>query len=84
MILEQNCCMSVGQKSRHINIRHFWISKDRTEANKITIRHCPTLEMLADFFTKSLQGNLSCRFRDVILVSKRPGVSLINDKSVVN
>ena len=46
--LEKNGRMSAGQKSRHINIRYFWI-KDRTESNNVEIRHCPTLEMLADF-----------------------------------
>ncbi|KAI2502074.1 Reverse transcriptase (RNA-dependent DNA polymerase) [Fragilaria crotonensis] len=66
MKLEKNGRMSAGQKSRHINIRYFWI-KDRTEANGIHIRHCPTLEMLADFFTKPLQGAQFRRFRDVIL-----------------
>jgi hypothetical protein len=66
MKLEKNGRMSAGQKSRHIHIRYFWI-KDRTENSGIVIRHCPTLEMLADFFTKPLQGNLFRRFRDVIL-----------------
>jgi Reverse transcriptase (RNA-dependent DNA polymerase) len=66
MRLEKNGRMSAGQKSRHINIRYFWI-KDRTEQNNIEIRHCPTLEMLADFFTKPLQGHLFRRFRDVVL-----------------
>ncbi len=66
MKLEKNGRMSAGQKSRHINIRYFWI-KDRTEANGIHIRHCPTFEMLADFFTKPLQGAQFQRFRDVIL-----------------
>ena len=55
--LAKNGRMSAGSKSRHINIRHFWI-KDRTKDNDITIRHCPTLQMLADFFTKPLQGAL--------------------------
>jgi hypothetical protein len=64
--LEKNGRMSAGPKSRHINIRYFWI-KDRTEAEGITVRHCPTLHMLADFFTKPLQGHLFKRFRDVIL-----------------
>jgi hypothetical protein len=50
-----------GLKSRHIHIRHFWI-KDRAKAEGIQIRHCPTLEMLGDFFTKPLQGTL---FQDV-------------------
>ncbi|KAI2490730.1 Reverse transcriptase (RNA-dependent DNA polymerase) [Fragilaria crotonensis] len=64
--LEKNGRMSAGQKSRHIDIRYFWI-KDRVQSNGVTIQHCPTLEMLADFFTKPLQGNLFRRFRDVIL-----------------
>jgi hypothetical protein len=64
--LEKNGRMSAGQKSRHIDIRYFWI-KDQVESNDIIIRHCPTLDMLADFFTKPLQGNLFRRFRDVIL-----------------
>ena len=57
MRLEKNGCMSAGQKSRHIDLRYFWI-KNRTEANRIAIRHCPTLDMLADFFTKPLQDHL--------------------------
>ena len=31
------------------------------------VRYCPTLLMLADFFTKPLQGNLFRKFRDVLL-----------------
>jgi hypothetical protein len=64
--LEKNGRSSCGPKSRHINIRYFFI-KDRTADEGITIRHCPTLEMLADFFTKPLQGALFRKFRDVIL-----------------
>ena len=64
--LEKNGRSSCGPKSRHINIRYFFI-KERTTTEDITIRHCPTLEMLADFFTKPLQGALFRKFRDVIL-----------------
>jgi len=55
--LEQNGRASAGQKSRHIDIRYFFI-KDRVKTEGISIVHCPTDEMLADFFTKPLQGNL--------------------------
>jgi hypothetical protein len=41
--------------------------KDRIKTANVTIRHCPALQMIADFFTKPLQGNLFCTFRDVIL-----------------
>jgi hypothetical protein len=64
--LETNGRSSAGQKSRHINVRYFWI-KDRVKQEGINIRHCPTLQMLADFFTKPLEGQLFRRFRDVIL-----------------
>ena len=61
--------MSAGQKSRHINIRYFWI-KDQTKALEIDVRHCPILSILADFFTKPLNGSLFWKFRDVILGNK--------------
>jgi hypothetical protein len=64
--LEKNGKMSAGPRSRHIDIRFFWI-KDRVNNGNIKIRHCPTLQMLADFFTKPLQGALFRKFRDVIL-----------------
>jgi hypothetical protein len=64
--LEKNGRMSAGPRSRHINIRYFWI-KDRAKEECISVRHCPTMDMLGDFFTKPLQGSLFARFRDVIL-----------------
>ena len=64
--MEQNGRTSAGPRSRHIDIRYFWI-KDRVKHADVTIRHCPTLQMLADFFTKPLQGHLFRMFRDVLL-----------------
>ena len=64
--METNGRLSAGSRSRHINIRYFWI-KDRVKDANITIRHCPTLSMLADFFTKPLQGHLFRKFKAVLL-----------------
>ena len=64
--LETNGKASGGPRSRHIDIRYFCI-KDRTRAAGIKIRHCPTEQMLGDFFTKPLQGSLFRKFRDAIL-----------------
>ena len=36
-------------------------------SEKIKVRYCPTEKMIADFFTKPLQGNLFRFFRDIIL-----------------
>jgi hypothetical protein len=64
--LETNGRASAGKKSRHIDIRYFFV-KDRVTSEEISIVHCPTEQMLADFFTKPLQGGLFRKFRDVIL-----------------
>jgi hypothetical protein len=66
MRLEKNGRASAGQKSRHINIRYFFI-KDRILSDNVKIMYCPTELMLADFYTKPLQGSLFKKFRSVIL-----------------
>ena len=64
--LEKNGRASAGQKSRHIHIRYFFV-KDRVKIENIDIVHCPTEEMLADFFTKPLQGQLFEKFKRVLM-----------------
>jgi hypothetical protein len=65
--LETNGRASAGQKSRHINIRYFFIKDDRIASDGMKVVHCPTAIMLADFYTKPLQGALFKKFRSVIL-----------------
>ena len=64
--LEINGQASAGQRSRHIDIRYYWV-KDIVAREDIVIEYCPTESMLADFFTKALQGNLFRRLREVIM-----------------
>ena len=64
--LEWNGRASAGQRSRHINIRYFFIT-DRLDTDNITLRYCQTEHMLADFLSKPLQGGLFRKFRDVLL-----------------
>jgi hypothetical protein len=66
MKLAINGRASCGQKSRHINIRFFFI-KDRLKTEHIKMTHCPTEAMLADFFTKPLQGHLFTKFQRVLM-----------------
>ena len=66
MLLERNGRSSSGQKTRHIDIRYFFM-KDRIVTEHINVVYCPTASMLADFFTKPLQGCLFHDFRSVIL-----------------
>jgi hypothetical protein len=64
--MESNGKASCGQRSRHIDIRYFFIT-DHSRRQSLTITHCPTGQMLADFFTKPLQGSLFRLFRSVLL-----------------
>ena len=66
MKLEINGRKSCGKRTRHVEIRYFYI-KDLVEKGKIKIKHCPTEKMVADFFTKPLQGSLFRYLRDFIL-----------------
>ena len=58
--------MSCAGRSRHISIKYFWAS-DRVKQGGIDVHHCPTLKMLADYFTKPLQGKLFHKFCAVIM-----------------
>jgi hypothetical protein len=64
--IEKNGRKSCGPQSRHIDIRYFFI-KDRLNSEGIVIEYCPTEQMLADFFTKPLQGGVFRRLRDVVM-----------------
>lgn len=67
ILLEKNGQSSSSKRTRHMNIRYFFIKDRVEESRELTIEHCPTEEMVADFFTKPLQGNLFYRFRDDIM-----------------
>ena len=65
-LLEKNGCMSSTQLSRHINIRYFFL-KDRIDKGELNVEHCPTERMVADFFSKPLQGSKFIEFRNIIM-----------------
>jgi hypothetical protein len=64
--LADNGKASSGKGTRHINIRYFFIT-DRIARKEIAVQYCPTKEMVADYFTKPLQGELFYKFRDQIM-----------------
>ena len=66
MLLEKNGTLSSSQRTRHINIRYFFM-KDRIEKGAVSVAFCPTDDMIDDFFTKPLQGKKFIEFRDMIL-----------------
>jgi hypothetical protein len=64
--LEENGKASSTKRTRHINIRYFLIT-DKIKRGEVTVEYCPTEEMLADYFTKPLQGSLFKKLRNAIL-----------------
>ena len=64
--LEKNGKASSGQRTRHINIRYFFVT-DRVTKKEVEMVYCPTGKILADLLTKPLQGSQFKRFRDAIL-----------------
>jgi hypothetical protein len=66
ILLEKNGRRSSTKRTRHINIRYFFVA-DRVENKEVRIEHCPTLDMWADYFTKPLQGALFYKMRDQIM-----------------
>ena len=55
--IEENGKASIGQKTKHMDNRYLWI-KDMLKYEGIKVEYFPTEKMIADFFTKVLQGDL--------------------------
>ena len=66
LLVEKNGKWSSSKRTKHINIRYFFI-KDRVNAEELSIKHSPTDEMVADFHTKALQGSKFFQCRRLIL-----------------
>ena len=66
MKMEKNGRNSCTGNSRHVNIRYFLI-KDRSDKREVLIHYCPTQLMIADYFTKPLQGQLFKSLRNYIM-----------------
>lgn len=66
MLLETNGRGSSSKRTRHMNIRYFFVA-DVQKRNEINLKYCPTDEMIGDFFTKPLGGAKFRRFRNIIM-----------------
>ena len=65
--MKSNGRKSCGEKSSHINIRYFFI-KDVLKRENIELIHYPTERMIADVYTKPLQGFLFRKMRDIVMI----------------
>jgi hypothetical protein len=55
-----------SSKARHINIKYFFV-KEKVEEGLIKFEYIPTREMLADLFTKPIQGSQFIYLRNKLM-----------------
>ena len=76
MLLEKNGRRSAGKRSRHLNIRYFFVA-DQQEKGHITIEYCLTDDMKGDYMTKPLHGNKFGQHRADIMNLPSTGAQLM-------
>ena len=66
MLLERNGKASSTKRTKHINVRYFFV-KDKIAKGEIELEHCPTEIMWADVNTKPRQGQAFIVFRSMLM-----------------
>ena len=66
MKLELNGKASSGKRTRHFNIKYFFIT-DLIKRGEVSIEYCPTDAMLSDYMTKPLLGEKFKFFRKALM-----------------
>ena len=85
ILLETNGKASSGKRTKHINIRFFFIT-DRVSKGEVSVVWCPTGDMIGDYATKPLQGALFKKFRDQIMgvvPARNPGPGIMQSPQSV-
>ena len=72
ILLERNGRRSSTKRTKHMDIRYFYVT-EQVGRKTIHVTHCPTEEMVGDFFTKPLQGSLFLKMRNYIMGNEEPG-----------
>ena len=73
--------MSSGKNTRHIEIRYYFIT-DHIAQEKMSLAYCPTDTMVADYFTKPLQGTKFRKFRAIIMNHRDWALELVSQECV--
>jgi hypothetical protein len=73
IILEKNGKASSSKRTKHINIRYFFIT-DRVGKEEVSVVWCTTGDMIGDYATKPLRGDLFRKLRD-----QKMGVTPVRD-----
>ena len=66
MLLEKNGKASSSKRTKHINVRFFFVT-DMIQKKRMSVEWMPTDDMVADFWTKPNQGSLFIKHRNRIM-----------------
>ena len=66
MLLVKNNKAPSGKRTKHINMRYFFIT-DQISKGRVKVVWCPKGGMMEDFYTKPLQGAMFHNIRDKIM-----------------
>ena len=66
ILLEKNGKLSSGKRRKKLTYDIFFVTA-RIKKGEVTVDWCSTYDMTGDFFTKTNQGSLFIRFRDMIM-----------------
>ncbi len=86
ILLERKGKASSENCMRYINICYFFIM-DQVNMKELTIKWCPTKQMVADFMTKPIQGSHFRHLRDYIMGrahSSKPKMEAVNIDNKIN
>jgi hypothetical protein len=73
--LENNGQASSTKRTRHINIRYFYVTSKIKEGS-VRVIYCPTKQMVSDYLTKPLQGSLFRTHRNSIMGHSEDSISM--------
>ena len=67
ILLAKNGRRSSGKRTRHVQIRYFFIHDRLEKHQELCIKYCPTEQMTSDYLSKPTQGRTYRKHRDAIL-----------------
>ena len=76
MKLVNNSKINWGKRNRHFDINMLYVT-DLMSRNEVSVKYCPTGNMIVDFMTKPLTRSKFKYFRDFI---KEDGESIVDEK----
>ena len=76
ILLERNRRSSSTKRTKHMNIQYFYVT-EQIKKKAIRVMHCPTGEMIGDFFTKPLQGSLFIKMHNYVMGVEEPGYQVL-------